>query len=99
MCGKPRVSMCSSQHSAQSRCDEDTEMRPEPISPEKREEVIVHMAAGLLGAYRYFRAHRQSSIRTSHGARFQSRTERPMSVRLREKVQALLRRGDGELTS
>jgi uncharacterized protein len=34
-------------------------MRPEPISPEKREEVIVHMAAGLLKAYRYFREHRQ----------------------------------------
>jgi uncharacterized protein len=40
--------------------DEDPEMRPKPISPEKREEVIVHMAAGLLGAYRYFRAHRQA---------------------------------------
>ncbi len=39
--------------------DEDAEMRPEPISPEKREEVIAHMAAGLLRAYRYFRAHRQ----------------------------------------
>jgi uncharacterized protein len=41
--------------------DEDPKMRPEPISTEKREEVIVHMAAGLLGAYRYFRAHRQVS--------------------------------------
>jgi len=40
--------------------DEDPEMRPEPISPEKREEVIAHMAAGLLGAYRYFRANRRS---------------------------------------
>jgi len=39
--------------------DEDPEMRPKPISPEKREEVIVHMAAGLLQTYRYFRAHRQ----------------------------------------
>jgi uncharacterized protein len=41
--------------------DEDPRMRPEPISPEKREEVIVHMAAGLLGAYQYFRAHLQVS--------------------------------------
>jgi uncharacterized protein len=41
--------------------DEDPEMRPKPISPEKREEVIVHIAAGLLGAYRYFRSHRQVS--------------------------------------
>jgi uncharacterized protein len=41
--------------------DEDPEMRPEPISPEQREDVIVHMAAGLLQAYRYFREHRQVS--------------------------------------
>ena len=41
--------------------DEDPEMRPELISPEKREEVIAHMAAGLLRAYRYFRAQRQVS--------------------------------------
>lgn len=44
--------------------DEDPGMRPKPISPKKREEVIVHMAAGLLGAYRYFRAHRQVSAST-----------------------------------
>ena len=41
--------------------DEDPEMRPDPISPEQREEVIVHMAAGLLQAYRYFRAQRPVS--------------------------------------
>jgi uncharacterized protein len=35
--------------------DEDPEMRPEPISLERREDVIAHTAAGLLGAYRYFR--------------------------------------------
>lgn len=39
--------------------DEDPEMRPKPINPEQREDVIAHMAAGLLGAYRYFRAQRQ----------------------------------------
>jgi uncharacterized protein len=46
---------------------EDPEMRPEPISPEKREEVIVHMAAGLLQAYRYFRSNRHigTGARTS----------------------------------
>ncbi len=38
--------------------DEDPEMRPEPISPERREDIIVHMAAGLLAAYRYFRQRR-----------------------------------------
>jgi uncharacterized protein len=40
--------------------DEDSEMRPEPISPEQREDVIVHMAAGLLGAYQYFRSEREA---------------------------------------
>jgi uncharacterized protein len=51
--------------------DEDPEMRPEPISPEKREEVIVHMAAGLVAAYRYFRAQRQAEVgaRTSEPRR------------------------------
>ena len=39
--------------------DEDPKMRPKPITPEKREEVIVHMAAGLLQAYRYFRTQRR----------------------------------------
>jgi len=38
--------------------DEDPEMRPEPMSPEKHEEVILHMTAGLVAAYRYFRSHR-----------------------------------------
>lgn len=38
--------------------DTDPKMRPKPISPEQREDVIVHMAAGLLQAYRYFRSRR-----------------------------------------
>jgi hypothetical protein len=38
--------------------DEDPEMRPQPISPKKREDIIVQMAIGLLGAYQYFRSHR-----------------------------------------
>ena len=41
--------------------DEDPKMRPGPITPEKRENIIVHMAAGLLGAYRYFREHQRPS--------------------------------------
>jgi uncharacterized protein len=40
--------------------DEDPKMRPKPISPEQREDVIAHMAAGLVGAYRYFRQQRGS---------------------------------------
>jgi len=35
--------------------NENPAMRPDPISPEQREKVIESMAAGLLGAYRYFR--------------------------------------------
>jgi len=45
--------------------DEDPEMRPEPISPEKREELMLRMAAGLVAAYRYFRAHRQAYAGTT----------------------------------
>ena len=39
--------------------DEDPELRPGPISPEKREEIIVQMAAGIVRAYRYFRSNRR----------------------------------------
>ena len=45
--------------------DEDPEMRPNPISPEKREEVIVHVAAGLVAAYRHFREHPQAHVGTT----------------------------------
>ncbi len=45
--------------------DKDPEMRPKPISPQKREEVIVHMAAGLLGAYRYFLSRRATYADTA----------------------------------
>jgi uncharacterized protein len=45
--------------------DDDPEMRPETITPEKRETVIVHMAAGLVGAYRYFRRHPQDHAATT----------------------------------
>ncbi|SRR5208282_3824106 len=41
--------------------DEDPKMRPKPISAEKREEVIVHIAAGLLGACSYLWSQRQVS--------------------------------------
>ena len=44
--------------------DEDPGMRPEPISPEKREGIILQMAAGILGACRYFKANRLSYIST-----------------------------------
>jgi uncharacterized protein len=44
--------------------DEDPEMRPEPIAPEKRETIIVHMAAGLMGAYRYFQQRRLNQVAT-----------------------------------
>jgi uncharacterized protein len=39
--------------------DEDPELRPGPIGPEKREDIIVQMLAGVVRAYRYFRIHRQ----------------------------------------
>lgn len=40
--------------------DGDPTKRPKPISPRQREKVITYMAAGLLGAYRYFRSQRQA---------------------------------------
>jgi uncharacterized protein len=36
--------------------DDDPEMRPQTIGPGQRDDVIAHMAAGLLGAYKYFRS-------------------------------------------
>jgi uncharacterized protein len=45
--------------------DKDPKMRPKPISPEQREKAILHMAAGLLRAYRYFRAQRETYVGTS----------------------------------
>jgi uncharacterized protein len=39
--------------------NEDPKMRPKPLSPEQREEVIAGMAAGLLRAYKYFTEQRQ----------------------------------------
>lgn len=38
--------------------DEDPKMRPDPITPEKREQVITGMASGLSMEYRYFRGQR-----------------------------------------
>jgi uncharacterized protein len=35
--------------------DEDPALRPEPITQERREKAIAGMAAGVLGAYQYFR--------------------------------------------
>jgi hypothetical protein len=76
--------------------DPDPEMRPEPIGAEQRETVIEYMAAGLVGAYRYFREHGRSDLGTRatepRNTKTQDWSERPVSVRLREEVQALLRR-------
>jgi len=44
--------------------DEDPETRPKPIGPEQREKIIQYVAAGLLGAYRYFRQHGQPYANT-----------------------------------
>ena len=42
--------------------DEDPEMRPEPITPDKREQVIALMAAGLMNAYEFFRKEREDHL-------------------------------------
>ena len=55
--------------------DEDPKMRPKPIAPEKRKDIIVHMAAGLVGAYRYFRTHQEAPT----GNTFAPESGRPTS--------------------
>lgn len=47
--------------------DEDPELRPGPISPEKRDEIIVQMAAGIVRAYRYVRPNQRRAA-TVYGA-------------------------------
>ena len=42
--------------------DEDPEMRPDPITPDKREQVIAFMAAGLMNVYEYFRIEREGDL-------------------------------------
>jgi uncharacterized protein len=37
-------------------------MRSDPIAPDKREQVIAFMAAGLMNAYEYFRKERESDL-------------------------------------
>lgn len=37
----------------------DPELRPEPISPEKRKDILAYMGAGLMLVYRHFKAQRQ----------------------------------------
>ena len=39
--------------------DEDPELRSPPISPEQRSDLIAHMAAGIVLAYRHFRPQRE----------------------------------------
>ena len=57
-CLIPMMMLCHEQ-------DEDPAMRPKPISPEQREEVMAGMAAGLLRAYKYFREQRQTYAGTA----------------------------------
>ena len=62
---RSRKSRCATRlTSSWSLHDEDPEMRPEPISLKKREEVLAHMAAGLMAAYRYFRQRRDATTGT-----------------------------------
>ena len=61
--------------------DEDQSLRPAPIGPQQREEIIVHLTAGLLLAHRYFRrrgpAHSRTSTPASKTTRHGSRRNDP----------------------
>ena len=84
--------------------DEDPKMRPKPISPEQREKAILHMAAGLLGAYQYFRAQREAHL----GAKFKAEPKRtaskvgrndPCTCGSGKKYKRCCGGGDGELNA
>jgi uncharacterized protein len=46
--------------------DEDPELRPGPISPQQRDEILAQMVAGIVRAYRYFRHNPPSVGRADH---------------------------------
>jgi uncharacterized protein len=48
--------------------DADPELRPEPFTPEGREEILSAMLAGLVLTYRYFEPHRRAYARAEVGA-------------------------------
>ena len=48
--------------------DPDPAMRPEPVAPDKREEILSMMIAGLTQIYRYFEPHRRSRTSASSPA-------------------------------
>jgi uncharacterized protein len=48
--------------------DPDPAMRPEPVAPAKREEILSMMIAGLTKIYRYFEPHRRSRASASRPA-------------------------------
>jgi uncharacterized protein len=45
--------------------DPDPVMRPKPVAPDKRAEILQMMIAGLTRIYRYFEPHRRSSAGAS----------------------------------
>jgi uncharacterized protein len=45
--------------------DENPEVRPDPIGPDKREDLIAYMAAGLVVALEYFRARMEGYTETA----------------------------------
>jgi hypothetical protein len=46
--------------------DEDPEKRPDPTTPDRREQVIAFMATGLMNAYEYFRKERKAISASMH---------------------------------
>jgi uncharacterized protein len=50
--------------------DPDPTMRPEPVPPDKRQEILSMMIAGLTKIYRYFEPHRRSRASASRPAPF-----------------------------
>ena len=86
--------------------DPDPEVRPfkEPITPDAREKLIVGAAAGVTGIHRYFEAQRMAEKKLygnpnhlpPHSAK--DWAQRCMSMRIRQKIQTMLRQDHAALS-
>ena len=61
--------------------DDNPELRPAPIGPEQREEIIVQMAAGIVLAYRYFQRRARQNHSDTHRGPIREKPEGTNRVR------------------
>ncbi|MGA2415859.1 MAG: hypothetical protein ABSF59_15510 [Candidatus Sulfotelmatobacter sp.] len=73
-------------------------MRSDPITPEKREQIIAFMTGGLMNAYEYFQKEREGNLGVDapEPLRLGGTTRAPV---VGKEIQAVLRRGEGGLSA